>query len=68
MVVWFGTLYTIPPDLPTALGIPRSDSGPGLKALAEHFGLKMKKETRVARSDWATFQLSKDAGLGLGRF
>lgn len=32
----------------------------GLKALAEHFGLKMKKETRVARSDWATFQLSKE--------
>lgn len=32
----------------------------GLKALAEHFGLKMKKETRVARSDWATLQLSKE--------
>ena len=51
------------PSLPT-LVISRSDSGPGLKALAEHFGLKMKKETRVARSDWATFQLSKDAGSG----
>jgi len=32
----------------------------GLKALAEHFGLKMKKETRVARSDWATLLLSKE--------
>eukprot|EP00927_Polykrikos_kofoidii_P085266 TRINITY_DN922_c0_g1_i1.p1 TRINITY_DN922_c0_g1~~TRINITY_DN922_c0_g1_i1.p1 ORF type:complete len:584 (+),score=89.85 TRINITY_DN922_c0_g1_i1:115-1866(+) len=32
----------------------------GLKALTEHFGLKIKKESRVARSNWACTQLSRD--------
>ena len=32
----------------------------GLKGLAEHFGFRMRKETRVCRSDWASPQLSKD--------
>ncbi|CAK9032709.1 Werner syndrome ATP-dependent helicase homolog (Exonuclease WRN) (Focus-forming activity 1) (FFA-1) [Durusdinium trenchii] len=32
----------------------------GLKALAEHFGLHMKKETRVARSNWAALHLTED--------
>ena len=35
----------------------------GLKSLADRFGFKMKKETRVARSDWATVQLTKDQHL-----
>lgn len=32
----------------------------GLKALAEHFEYKMKKETRVARSNWANEQLNQE--------
>ena len=31
----------------------------GLKALADHFDIKMKKETRVARSNWAIERLSE---------
>jgi len=32
----------------------------GLKSMTEHFGLRMRKEQRIARSDWACHQLSTD--------
>lgn len=32
----------------------------GLKSLTEHFGLKMRKETRIARSNWAAQELTPE--------
>lgn len=35
-------------------------AGRGLKALSDHFGYNMRKDSRTARSDWAARELSKE--------
>jgi len=32
----------------------------GLKSLTEHFGLKMRKDSRIARSNWAAPELTQE--------
>eukprot|EP00747_Dinoflagellata_sp_TGD_P207026 gnl/TRDRNA2_/TRDRNA2_80638_c0_seq1.p1 gnl/TRDRNA2_/TRDRNA2_80638_c0~~gnl/TRDRNA2_/TRDRNA2_80638_c0_seq1.p1 ORF type:complete len:630 (+),score=122.07 gnl/TRDRNA2_/TRDRNA2_80638_c0_seq1:38-1927(+) len=40
-------------------GLPE-EVGQGLKSLAEHFGLHIRRDTRIARSNWAAPELSQE--------